>query len=107
MEHLWWNGRLIENTDMHLGNRSFRVGLPLRLAPTYDMLPMMYAPLPGGEVPAREFVPALPLPTQRMTWLAACAAAIEFWTVVQQLGVAPAGLRRGIRAAPGPPLRRA
>jgi hypothetical protein len=80
VDHLWWYGRLIANTDMHLGNLSFRVGEPLRLAPTYDMLPMMYAPLPGGEVPARDFAPALPLPAQRATWLAACAAAIEFWS---------------------------
>lgn len=80
VEHLWWYGRLIANSDMHLGNLSFHVGQPLRLAPTYDMLPMMYAPLPGGEVPAREFAPDLPLPAQRTTWLAACAAAIEFWT---------------------------
>lgn len=80
VEQLWWYGRLIANTDMHLGNLSFHVGLQLRLAPTYDMLPMMYAPLPGGEVPAREFSPAMPLPTQRTPWLAACAAAVEFWT---------------------------
>ena len=80
VEHLWWYGRLIANNDMHLGNLSFHVGRPLRLAPAYDMLPMMYAPLPGGEVPVRDFEPALPLPAQRTTWLAACSAAIEFWT---------------------------
>ncbi|MDQ2917541.1 MAG: HipA domain-containing protein, partial [Pseudomonadota bacterium] len=80
VEHLWWFGRLIANTDMHLGNLSFHVERTLRLAPTYDMLPMAYAPLPGGEVPPRDFTPALPLPPQRTTWLASCAIAIDFWT---------------------------
>ena len=79
VEHLWWFGRLIANTDMHLGNLSFHAEGTFRLAATYDMLPMAYAPLPGGEVPAREFTPALPLPTQRTAWLAACVAAIQFW----------------------------
>jgi hypothetical protein len=40
---------------------------------------MRYAPLPGGEVPARELSPVLPLPPQREVWLVACAAAIAFW----------------------------
>ena len=62
VEHLWWFGRLIANTDMHLGNLSFHLEQTLRLAPAYDMLPMAYAPLAGGEVPPRDFTPALPLP---------------------------------------------
>ncbi|MDM0021354.1 type II toxin-antitoxin system HipA family toxin YjjJ [Variovorax saccharolyticus] len=79
--HLWWFGRLIANTDMHLGNLSFRPSQgELALAPTYDMLPMLYAPLAGGEVPAREFQPPLPLPAQRAAWTTACAAALAFWT---------------------------
>ena len=79
IERLWWFGRLIANSDMHAGNLSFRpLGL-LELAPTYDMLPMLYAPLPGGEVPSRGFEPPLPLPEQRAAWTAACAGAIEFW----------------------------
>ncbi|HEX8012854.1 MAG TPA: type II toxin-antitoxin system HipA family toxin YjjJ [Casimicrobiaceae bacterium] len=80
VEHLWWFGRLIANTDMHVGNLTFHVERTLRLAPTYDMLPMAYAPLAGGEVPRRDFTPPLPLPPQRRAWLAACAIAIEFWT---------------------------
>jgi serine/threonine protein kinase HipA of HipAB toxin-antitoxin module len=80
IERLWWFGRLIANSDMHAGNLSFRpLGL-LELAPTYDMLPMLYAPLPGGEVPSRGFEPPLPLPEQRVAWTAACAVAIEFWS---------------------------
>jgi len=79
IERLWWFGRLIANTDMHTGNLSFRVRETLALAPCYDMLPMAYAPLPGGEVPAREFNPPLPLPPQRDAWNAACGAALRFW----------------------------
>jgi hypothetical protein len=81
VERLWWFGRLIANTDMHLGNLSFHAERTFRLAPTYDMLPMAYAPLAGGEVPPRDFVPALPLPQQREAWLVACAVAIRFWTM--------------------------
>jgi len=77
---LWWFGRLIANTDMHLGNLSFHVEGTFRIAPTYDMLPMAYAPLAGGEVPPREFAPPLPLPPQRAPWLLACASAVGFWT---------------------------
>jgi AraC-like DNA-binding protein len=83
IEHLWWFGRLIANTDMHTGNLSFRPQGPpatLALSPVYDMLPMLYAPLPGGEVPVRRFEPPLPLPPQRALWTATCAAALEFWT---------------------------
>ena len=82
---VWWFGRLIANTDMHLGNLSFRFdaepGAPaqLRLAPAYDMLPMAYAPLAGGEVPQREFSPPLPLPTQRPAWAHAFQGAIAYW----------------------------
>ena len=73
-------GRLIANTDMHGGNLSFRPQTTLALAPVYDMLPMAYAPLPGGEVPVRSFDPPLPLPQQRPTWTAAWSAAVSFWT---------------------------
>jgi len=79
MTLLWWFGRLIGNTDMHLGNLSFHMAQVARLAPAYDMLPMMYAPLPGGEVPHPEFTPLLPLPLQREGWSEACTVAIEFW----------------------------
>jgi hypothetical protein len=80
IELIWWFGRLIANTDMHLGNLSFhpRDGI-FALAPSYDMLPMLFAPLPGGEVPVRNFDPPLPLPAQRPAWRAACEAAVAFW----------------------------
>lgn len=80
IEPLWWYGKLIGNRDMHAGNLSFR---PLRsgleLAPAYDMLPMLYAPLPGGELaPARYEAPLL-RPEQRGVWQEACVAALAFW----------------------------
>lgn len=77
---LWWYGKLIANTDMHLGNLSFQPKQgKLQLAPSYDMLPMLYAPLAGGEVPVRNFEPPHPLPRQQSPWLIACEAAIKFW----------------------------
>jgi hypothetical protein len=79
IQHLWWFGRLIANTDMHTGNLSFRPQGGLALAPAYDMVPMLYAPLPGGEVPTRDFEPPLPLPPQRAVWAQACQAALAFW----------------------------
>lgn len=81
---LWWFGRLIANTDMHTGNLSLRPQGTLALAPVYDMVPMLYAPLPGGEVPVRTFDPPLPLPPQRAAWSAACAAALAFWARAAQ-----------------------
>lgn len=82
---LWWFGRLIANSDMHTGNMSFTLepqfgaAPSLEMAPAYDMLPMHYAPLAGGEVPTREFAPPLPLPTEKTQWRAACVAATSFW----------------------------
>jgi HipA-like C-terminal domain len=85
VQTLWWFGRLIANSDMHTGNLSLRTvantngSAALSVAPAYDMLPMLYAPLPGGELPRRHFEPPLPLPPQRAAWQTACAAAIGFW----------------------------
>lgn len=47
---LWAFGILIGNTDMHHGNLSFinSNGRPYNLAPSYDMLPMGFAPRTGG-----------------------------------------------------------
>ena len=86
VDRLTWFGRLIGNTDMHAGNLSFVPHGRLSVAPAYDMLPMMYAPLAGGEVPDRRFEPALPQPSQRSAWLEACDAALDFWREVQRDG---------------------
>lgn len=83
---LWWFGRLIGNNDMHLGNLSFQLikGQSVSLSPAYDMLPMLYAPLSGGEVPLRKFAAGLPLPQQAIAWRIAYDAATYFWKVVSQ-----------------------
>ena len=80
VQRLWWFGKLIANTDMHKGNLSWvPAGGVLQLAPTYDMLPMQYAPLGGGELPASAYAPGLPTPQDRSAWLDASAAAVQFW----------------------------
>ena len=76
IELLWWFGKLTGNSDMHEGNLAFRANM--ELTPAYDMLPMMFAPAPGGEVPTREFTPVSPLPGERELWQLA-AAAIVYW----------------------------
>lgn len=74
-------GRMIGNTDMHDGNLAF---LPdMRLAPAYDMLPMMYAPQRGVELVERKLNPALPLPKERESWMLAAKAAVVFWRRVE------------------------
>jgi HipA-like C-terminal domain len=78
---LWHFGQLIGNTDMHDGNLSFVPGEPgLRLAPVYDMLPMLYAPQRGVELPQRQFAARLPLPAEREHWHQAAQAALAFWS---------------------------
>lgn len=82
---LWHFGQLIANTDMHDGNLSFTprisaTGAPLALAPAYDVLPMLYAPQRGVELPQANFVPRLPLPAERDDWRVAAAAAGQFWS---------------------------
>jgi hypothetical protein len=82
---LWWYGKLIANNDMHLGNLSFQFDAltgsrpVMRVSPIYDMLPMLYAPLSGGEVPVRQFEPSLPLPREESAWKIAIYAALSFW----------------------------
>lgn len=77
IERLWHFGHLIGNTDMHDGNLAFRPGL--QLAPVYDMLPMVYAPQRGVELPSRTFAPAPPIPSERAAWHMARTAAVAFW----------------------------
>ncbi len=81
---VWAYGRLIGNTDMHKGNLSFVPGLPMAMAPVYDMLPMMYAPLGGGELPRVTYAPSLPAPREREVWLQAATAAAVFWDSAAQ-----------------------
>ncbi len=52
----WGFGKLINNTDMHLGNISFSIGgAGFSLTPIYDMCSMGFAPRGTGEVPPFAF----------------------------------------------------
>ena len=79
LRSIWAFGKLIGNADMHKGNLSFVPGPTLQVAPVYDMLPMMYAPLAGGELPTGAFGPSLPVPKERDAWLLVYPAARSFW----------------------------
>jgi hypothetical protein len=86
-------GQLIANTDRHYGNISLLLegsqnGGDWALSPTYDMLPMFYAPV-GGELVQRDFavkngVITKPQPTSATLpeWPRALALAIQFWQTV-------------------------
>jgi hypothetical protein len=66
---------------MHFGNLAFWLddAQPFRLAPAYDVLPMLWAPAPGRAAPLPEFEPPAPLPAEREIWAEAAAWAVEFW----------------------------
>lgn len=88
-------GALIANTDRHHGN----ISLLLRdhrwqLAPAYDMLPMLYAPVAGELVP-RDFAARLPRPTPDTlsVWPQARALAVRFWQAVARDGRVSAAFR--------------
>jgi len=88
-------GRLIANSDMHGGNLGFfHDANGLRLAPSYDQLPMRYAPQAGGEVTSPPLSPTLPLPAERERWLRAAPRALAFW----RAAAADARISPGFRA---------
>jgi hypothetical protein len=74
-------GRLIGNTDMHFGNLSFffSLGAPLSLAPVYDMLPMLYAPLAGDQLPEQAFELPLPSADTLHIWGEMADLAAQYW----------------------------
>lgn len=84
IRHLHAFGELIGNTDMHTANLSFWMenNVPFRVAPAYDMLPMLWAPGPQGEITERNFAPAPPLPVALEAWRNAAGWAVEFWSRV-------------------------
>jgi DNA-binding transcriptional ArsR family regulator len=78
-------GVLIANTDRHYGNISFLLrgtknGGDWALSPTYDMLPMLYAPI-NGELVERQFTDRTLHPTASTLteWPAAKELAAVFW----------------------------
>lgn len=78
-------GALIGNTDRHLGNVSVfdrRQGR-FELAPVYDMLPMLYAPL-EGDVVEREFRVEGPRAETLGVWPRARELALDYWARVAQ-----------------------
>lgn len=77
-------GILIANTDRHYGNISFLlVDDDWRLSPTYDMLPMFYAPV-KGELVERDFASRKLQPTSHTlaVWPQAKQLAQQFWQSV-------------------------
>ena len=74
-------GQLIANTDRHYGNISLLIqDDDWVLSPTYDMLPMLYAPV-AGELVARDFAarPLHPTAATLPEWQQARALAAMFW----------------------------
>lgn len=87
-------GQLIGNSDMHGGNLGFFVEPGgFRLAPSYDQLPMRYAPQPGGDVTSPPLLPLLPLPAERERWQRMAPLALGFW----QAGAGDARISDGFR----------
>ncbi len=87
-------GAWIANSDRHHGNLSCflergRVG---GLAPVYDMLPMLYAPV-HHEVPMRPFQPRLPDGRYPEIWRSCWRAALQFWQDASELDTIDPGLR--------------
>lgn len=84
-EFLWCFGKLIHNTDMHLGNLSLAMaGNVFKLLPAYDMCSMGFAPRSGGEVSPYAFMPQHPkrLVIDDKRYDSARLLAIEFWNSV-------------------------
>ncbi len=94
-------GAMIGNTDMHLGNASLvlRDELPLRLAPVYDMLPMLWRPSAQGALVERTLAPPAPPPEQFDAWHWAADAALQFWAEVNADRSVDDGLRRAAETA--------
>jgi len=72
---------LIGNNDQHFGNVSLVMaddGRGFRLAPAYDVPPMVYRPL-DGTVPDRSFTPPAVMPGAPDEWPSALACAGLFW----------------------------
>ncbi len=76
-------GGLIANTDRHFGNLGMldRYDGQFRLAPVYDMLPMLFAPQ-NDEIVARVFVPADPTADTMAAYRQARELAEEYWSLV-------------------------
>ena len=87
-------GQLIGNTDRHFGNISFFAedSRRFRLAPAYDMLPMVFAPV-GADVIERPFEPAPPTADTLEVWADAARHALGYWSQLAQSAELSAGFR--------------
>jgi hypothetical protein len=86
-ERLWHFGKLINNTDMHLGNMSFAIdGDRFNLLPAYDMCSMGFAPKTGGELAPYAFTPRYPKGSSltEEEYETVRRAAQDFWDSVAQ-----------------------
>ena len=89
-------GALIANTDRHYGNISLLLDDDdWALAPAYDMLPMLYAPV-GGELVPRNFAdrPLQPTAATLPEWPQALALARSFWAAASADGRISTGFRQ-------------
>lgn len=78
-------GDLVANTDRHFGNVTLfdaREG-PFALAPAYDMLPMLFAPV-DGQIVEREFVPEGVRADTLAVWPRARELALGYWARVAE-----------------------
>jgi len=94
---LWLFGGFIANTDRHFGNVSLLPGPSgMTIAPIYDMLPMLYAPV-GPDMPERTYEVPVPLSAAAHVYGRAGRAAHAFW---QQVEASPL-VSRGFRGLAG------
>lgn len=94
MRVLYAFGGLIANSDRHFGNISFLTGTRgLTLAPSYDQLPMLYAPS-SGQLVDRQFQVELPNPSALQAWKTALPLAEDFWTRVADHSLISAAFRK-------------
>jgi len=78
-------GKMIGNSDMHLGNLSFFADKGYKkfsIAPVYDMLPMYFAPTSQGEIVNKELKIPTPTPENINCWTKAREIAERFWKEV-------------------------
>ncbi len=85
IQQLYAFGEWIGNSDRHFGNLSFLLTdeLPLRVTPSYDMLPMLWAPGAHGEITQRSLAPARPKPAEQEAWSVTREWALDFWQRVR------------------------
>jgi len=90
-------GGLIGNTDRHYGNMSFFAeegrGMNLTLAPVYDMLPMVFAPM-GTTLVERTFAPEPPTALNLHLWHEVANHALIYWSQLSETEELSQGFRK-------------